>query len=265
MSPKSPNPPEDGKNSEQRIPFHFHAEAHAFSGQFQRPIPYPIAAQATVSLPSIGGHAHSRVENFTADHLVRFTSAHSHVSGSWMDNNKIVTTNATTVIEGLNILDYIKADRIVARLTSEHHVDEKEGHFIALGSTFEGLRIGGQAAKVTLRHDLMIDHKTFAALSDRLAKDKKPDKISIVKDGAALCSLAEKIELDLPGVTKRGHILHIEHFGEIAFAEVFAVFGTRTLTMLRLRLGSPDSATGTVGECTTNGQPMPPIPTGGGG
>ena len=53
----------------------------------------------------------------------------------------------------------------------------------------------------------------------------------------------------------------IDHFGEISFAEVFAAFGTRTLTMLRLKLGSPQAANGTVVECTTNGQPMPPTPS----
>jgi hypothetical protein len=262
MARKKSETPKDGGDPKQRIPFHFHAEAHAFSAQFHRPIAYPIGAQASVSLPSLGGHAHSRVENFAANHLVRFTSAQSHVSGSWMDNNKTVTTNATTVIEGLNILDYIKADRIVARLTSEHHVNKKEGHFIALGSTFEGLRIGGQKATVTFRHKLMIDNKTFEEFNDEVAKDEKPDKMSVVEDGVALCSLAEKIDLDLPGVTRRGHVLKIPHFGEIAFAEVFAAFGTRTLTMLRLKLGSPDDVTGTVGEATTNGQPAPPTPSG---
>src|SRR5256886_11238455 len=100
--------------SKQRIPFHFHAEAHAFSGTFHRPVLYPIAAQASVSLPTIGGHAHSRVENFRVDGLVRFTAASSHVSGSWQ-NDEIVTTHATAVIDGLNILDFLTAERIVAR------------------------------------------------------------------------------------------------------------------------------------------------------
>ena len=115
---------------------------------------------------------------------------------------------------------------------------------------------------VTLRHDLMVECRTFATLRDRLAKDKKPDKISVTTDGVALCSLAEDINVQFPGLHKEGHILKIDHFGEISFAEVFAAFGTRTLTMLRLKLGSPQAANGTVVECTTNGQPMPPTPSG---
>ena len=104
---------EKSDDSKRRIPFHFHAEAHAFSASFMRPYVVPVGAQAAVSLPSIGGHAHSRVDNFRQDGLVHFTMARSHVSGSWQDDT-IVTTHATTVIEGLNVLDYILADRIIA-------------------------------------------------------------------------------------------------------------------------------------------------------
>ncbi len=242
---------------ELRVPFHFQAEAHAFSGTFHRPILYTIEALAAISLPTIGGHAHSQVENFHADHLVRFAAAHCHVSGSWQ-NDEIATTHSTAVIEGLNILDFVTADRIVACLTSEHRRGEMEGHIVALGSTFDGLKIGGHDVKVTLRHDLLLECKDFNSLRKRLAKDKKPDKISATTDGVALCSLVEEIKTDLPGVEKRGHILRIPHFGEIAVAEVFAAFGTRTLTMLCLKLGSPTSGTATVAESTTNGLPPPP-------
>ena len=264
MSPQLPNKPlntENGEDPEQRIPFHFHGEAHALSARFHRPIHFPIEAQASVSLPTIGGHAQSRVENFVGDHLVRFKAAHCHVSGSWM-NKEVVTTHATATIEGLNILDFVTADRIVARLTSEHHTGVREGHFLALGSTFEGLKIAGHDVKVTLRHELFVNSKTFAALREQLAKDREPDKISVTDDGVALCSLAEDIDVKFPGLKKRGHILQIEHFGELAIAEVFAAFGTRTLTMLRFKLGSPSGGSGTVTEATTNGQPLPPTPSG---
>ncbi len=241
-----------------RIPFHFQAQAHAFSGTFQHPFVYLIEAQAATSLPTIGGHTSSRVENFCADHLVRFAAAHCYVSGGWQDD-EIVTTHSTAAIEGLNILDFVTADRIVAHLTSELRRGEVEGHIVALGSTFDGLKIGGHDVKVTLRHDLLLECKDFDSLRKRLAKDKKPDKISATTDGVALCSLVEEIKTDLPGLEKLGHILRIPHFGEIAVAEVFAAFGTRTLTMLRLKLGSPTSGTATVTECLINGLPSPPI------
>jgi hypothetical protein len=264
MSPKRPKKPantDNGEDHEHRIPFHFHGEAHGLSARFHRPIHFPIAAQASVSLPTIGGHAESRVENFIGDHLVRFRSAHCHVSGSWM-NREVATTHATATIEGLNILDFVTAERIVARLTSEHHVGSPEGHFIALGSTFEGLKIAGHDVKVTLRHKLFVESKSFAEFRDQLAKDEEPDKLTVTTDRVALCSLAEDIDVEFPGLRKRGHVLQIDHFGELAIAEIFAAYGTRTLTMLRFKLGSPSGGSGTVVEATTNGQPYPPVPSG---
>ena len=50
--------------------FYFHAEGHAFSGQFHRPVCVPIEAQASISLPTIGGHAHTQVDNFHIPRLV---------------------------------------------------------------------------------------------------------------------------------------------------------------------------------------------------
>ena len=44
--------------------FHYHACAHAFSGRFNRPFDHLIDVQAATSLPVIGGHGSSRVENF---------------------------------------------------------------------------------------------------------------------------------------------------------------------------------------------------------
>lgn len=241
-------------NQESR--FYFHAEGHAFSGEFSRPVRVPVEALASVSLPTIGGHAHTRVENFHIPRLVSFKSAHTHVSGSQQDEDTF-TTQVTTTIEELRILDFLTADRIVARLTSEHKRKHKEGHILALGSTFENLRIGGYEVKVTLRHDLFLECKTFEDLRKRVTKETKSGKISSASDGAALCSLVEKIETDLPGLEKQGHVLRVPHFGSVALAEVFAEPGTKSLTMLGLTLGSPDGGTTTTAQTRINGVTYP--------
>jgi len=244
-----------------RIPFHFHAVGHAFSGKFHRPFDHVIEAQAATSLPSIGGHASSRVENFRAHHFVSFAAGHTHVSGSWVDDDTVVTSTTAT-IEGLNILNFVTADRIVARLTSEGKRGKKEAHIIAIGSEFDNLRVAGHPVKVTLRHDLFLKCSAFEDLRKMIASDTKSGRMVATDEGVALCSLVDKIETDLPGLEKNGHILRIPHFGEISIAEVFAVPGTRTLTMLRLKLGSPDAGTATVAEVLAEGQPMPPYPGG---
>jgi hypothetical protein len=236
--------------------FFFHGEAHALSGQFHRPVVTTIEAQAATTLATIGGVGHSRAGSFQLPRLVSFRAAYSHVSGSRQDETTF-TTSVMTVIEGVSILDVLTADRITLRLTSEHKIDSKEGHILALGSGFSDLRFGSHNIKITLRHNLLIECPTFADLSKRLAKDKKPEKISEVSGGAALCSLVEEIETDIPGATREGHLLRIPHFGEIAFAEIFADPGTRSLTMMRRNLGSPDGGSMVVSQGRINGQTWP--------
>jgi hypothetical protein len=246
-------------STDRYIPFHFHALGNAFSGTFHRPFPHVIPAQAATSLPSIGGHASARVENFRSHHFVSFKAGHTHTSGSWMDE-KSVTTIVTATLEGLNILEFITADRVVASLTSEGRHGQKETHIIALGSEFENLRIGGHPVKVTLHHDLFLKNPKHEDLTKAVATLKNSGRIVATEDGAILCSLVEKIETSLPGVEIKGHILRIPQFGEIALAEVFAVPGTRTLTMIRLKLGSPNGGQAAGPEVLSQGQPWPPPP-----
>jgi hypothetical protein len=240
-------------------PYYFHAEGHAFSAHFVRPVDVPIPAQASVSLPDIGGFAHSSMDKFEIPRLVSFQSAVTHVSGSWQDKDT-ATTSATCTVEGLKLLDFLSVDRMVARVTAEYKLDKKnnESHIIALGSHFENLRLGGHKVDVTLRHDLLIKSRTFEDLRKNIAGDAKSRKIAFVRNGSAICSLVEKIDTDLAkvsGVEIEGHIIRIPHYGEIALAEIYAEHGRRTLTMLRFRLGSPDGGDGSGGQVTTNGRP----------
>ncbi len=70
----------------------------------------------------------------------------------------------------------------------------------------------------------------------------------------------EKIETKLKGVDLEHHLIEVKNFGKIFLAEVFSYPGTRTLTMLRLELGSPHVADLTVAETGGNGQPPPSVP-----
>jgi len=69
----------------------------------------------------------------------------------------------------------------------------------------------------------------------------------------------EKIVTDLPYVPKDGgYIFEVPNFGKVTVAEIFAEPAARTLTMLHLELGSPQTANLTVAEGGTNGKPPPP-------
>lgn len=242
-----------------RIPFHFHAFAHALSGEFRHPLWSIIPARASAALPTIGGHATSEERAFHFQDFVCFKSAHTFVSGKRRRDETFVT-HASTVVKGLNILGVVTADRIISRLTSVHDPKDPEGHIIAEDSRFDGLKINGQDVKVTLRHDLLVKCKTFATLAKSIAGDKESGKIVGIDEErkVALCSLVEKIETELGGVDAKHHLIEVKNFGKIFLAEVFAAPGTKTLTMLRLELGSPHVAELTVAEASSNGQPYPP-------
>ena len=240
-----------------RIPFHFHAEGHALSGEFRHPLLAQIQAQASTSLSQIGGQATAQAENFHLQDFVCFKSAQTHVSGKRRRDETFVT-HASTVVKGLNILGIVTAERIISRLTSIHSQKEQEGHIIAEDSRFEGLRIKGEVVDVILRYNLLVKCKTFDDLAKDIASDAKSGKIAEIKGGVAVCSLVEKIETKLKGVDPRRHLIEVSNFGKIFLAEIYAETGTRTLTMLRLELGSPHVADLIAAETRTNGQPSPP-------
>jgi hypothetical protein len=243
-----------------RIPFHFHAEGHAFSGEIHHPFWYPIKAKASTSLPTIGGHATARHERFSCHEFVSFERAHTHVSGK-REAEFVYVTHVATTIEGLNIEGVLTADRIVCRLTSTHDNAHPEGLILADGTEFHNLRIRGFEVKVKLRHKLLEDCDNFEKLRGKVEEEKESKKPVRFDQGAAICTLVESIETDLPKAPgSHGHVLEVPNFGKITIAEIFAVQGSRTVTMLHLELGSPQTANMTVSEAGTNGRPWPPPP-----
>jgi len=283
-------------NSQSKHTFHYHASAHALSGQFWRPFQRVIEVQAPSTLPSIGGVGNSRVDNFRLDNLVSFTAGYTRVLGSEMElkdakgQARIAhTTEVTSTVEGLNILDVITADRIVARLTSVYDADDKEADGEArislIGSRFEGLRIAGCAVQVSLHHELFLSLDTFGAIGNLPDKhdlwklvvetlkavdpEVKVEKKKPEARSSLLCSVVKEVkfkcldegEAVCPGVARHGrHRFHVRNFGNIYLAELLFQHGQKTLTMLRIELGSPNGAGMTVVQADSNGRPWPPAP-----
>jgi hypothetical protein len=241
-----------------RIPFHFRAQAHAFSGEIHHPFWYPIEAQASTSLPTIGGFATAHRGQFCCHELVSFECAHTHVSGREVAK-EVYVTQATTTIEGLSIEGVLTADRIICRLNSTYDKQNPEGVILADGSKFENLRIRGAKVEVILRHGLLKECARFDTLCDKVRAEKAAGKRAGVNDEVALFTLVERIETDLAYVPKDGgYVFEVPNFGKVTIAEVFAERASRTLTMLHLQLGSPQTADLTVTEGGTNGKPPPP-------
>jgi hypothetical protein len=249
--------------------YRYNAHGHGLSAQFERPVQHLIEVQAAASLPTIGGHGNSRVNKFKFEEFVSFEAAYTHVSGSQNKADSSYTTLVTSTVEGLNILDVITADRIVARLSSEHPAENHEPEIILLGSKLENLRIAGCPVEADLNHELFLRLNTFASIRNELEKNAEFSKMSEdpYQTGQAqkptgarevvLCSLVKDMKTSCPGVKRHGHVFVVPQFGKIFVGEVMAKHGTRTLTMLRLELGSPVMSNASVAEVYVNGNTWP--------
>jgi len=60
----------------------------------------------------------------------------------------------SSVIEGLNILDVITADRIVGQTITNHPLVGYVPSISFLGTRFENLRIAGNPVELDLNHDI---------------------------------------------------------------------------------------------------------------
>jgi hypothetical protein len=274
--------------------FHYHASAHALSGEFTRPVLHTIEVQAGTSLPTTGGLGNSHVENFRVDEMLSFGRAYSQVSGSVKkeDGKVIYTTHATTAIEGLNILDVVTADRIVARLSSAYEEPAPgapwptEGKVVLIGSKFENLRIAGYPVDVELDHEMFLRLDTFSAIRNSwkaadgklrqvarevhhaLGREARALPDELAPESAMFASVVKEVHFKEPGFGKRQgefthpgverlgrHAYYVVDFGKIFLGEVLCQHGQKTLTMLRVELGSPNGGGITVGEGSSNGLP----------
>jgi hypothetical protein len=140
--------------SQAKKTFYFHADAHALGGFIESPTRQHIPLQASLSLPSVGGHAVNRSPAFNFEEIVSCRSAYTRVSGLQAGKDGSSTTLITSVVEGLNILEVFTAERLVAQITVEHPADRSLPRISFTGSTFEGLRIAGCEASLTLNASL---------------------------------------------------------------------------------------------------------------
>lgn len=248
----------------------YNGHGHALSGRITRPFDQIIDVQAGMSLPSAGGYGSTRAVNFRLKEVVSFDAAYTQVSGSESKEDHSHTTLVSSTIEGLNVLDVVKADRVVARLASHHPAGHDEPHIVLVGSHFENLRIAGCPVQVELNHEVFLRADTYATLRKefetnaefrKMAED--PIHIGRVQKlpgecGVLFCSLVKQMKTSCPGVTARGHVFEVPQFGKIYVAEVVAEHSQRTLTMLRMDLGSPTGGPIIAAQVQGNGQPVPP-------
>lgn len=258
--------------------FSFHASASALGGLITRPFNEVIEVQAASALTRVGGYDSARVENFRYREFVSFKSGHTQVVGSEhteCDQRKVHETLASAVVEGLDILSMVTADRVVARLTSRRPVDApitEPLSMLPVGSYFENLRIAGVPIQMKI-HDRLVKCDTKPAIERERDYFYDPDeggrmssqerlRLSIFED-SGLLDEAEDIKGQkggrrerIPGATtNKGCRIVIPGFGKIYLGEFFAEPHSRELSMIRVELGSPEA--GKIVVCGVQGDGRP--------
>lgn len=254
--------------------FRHRASAAAFGGYLSRPFKKPLPTQASSVLAPVGGFATARVDDYRFQEIVSFTAGYTQVMGSRRTNAEgqiVHETLAEAVVEGLNILDIVTADRVVSRLTSAYveGVDGDEPPYLPIGSYFLNLRIAGtligDPTGVLQVRPYLLEEKCgkTAMLERRAVESCKPfcdvgGKELKGLPPAARLPLFDLSKLNVPVASKQagyGGTIEIPTFGSVTVGEYIVRGGERTLTMLVVDLHSPEEGELTVGPVEGNGDP----------
>jgi hypothetical protein len=238
------------------------ADANAVGGFLEEPFRSVIPTVAPVSLPAVGGFTAARSEAFTFERIVSVSSAYTRVSGQENADGS-VSILSTAVVEGLNILEVIQADRIVAQVSITVSSTKAPIQVSKAGSQFYGLKVEGVPYYPNWNeklHDLASDELgrvqgfTVADVAeqgrrqaDAIIERFRDQKWALSRfgwmtaeqsRGRYLCSLVDGFE-DEEGRESIGHCVVVPGFGRFFFGEVVSSQDTVQVVSIRAELGCP--------------------------
>ena len=271
----------------------YNAEATILSGHLRLPLVQKIEPQAHAHLRDEGGYISERSENYRLESVVSIRSAYTHVAGNRSTKpGQGWTTIATTVIEGLNVLEIVTADRVVGQTITEHPLEGYVPSVSFLGSRFENLRIAGHPVDLDLDlnilgpkpandapytgHDWLLGRVrqqyerilSQGHLPDDLAEQYNRLNATLGGAGTLECSLVNQASGRYPGLTF-GHKVRVPDFGEIALAKLTLDHEdphpgsgiprktTVRLTMIDFNFGCAIDGHAPTGTGSSNGQTAP--------
>jgi hypothetical protein len=271
----------------------FHAEATVLAGNLELPLVQEIKPQAYAKLPDDGGYLAQQATDYRLESVISYDSAYTQVSGNPdVKEGHGWSTLATSVIEKLNVLDVVTADRVVGQISVEHPLVGYVPHVTFLGTRFENLRIAGHPVKLDLDLDVFgpkpdgdAPYSKASGFLDRVAKQHgnvrahpsllnelmqrytglagKTEQPEVVE-----CSLVNNAEGDFPG-SCFGHVIEVPNFGTIVLAglrleqsdyqEETGIPKSTTfhLTMIEMKMGCIAAGHARAGVLITNGTSSP--------
>jgi len=225
----------------------YHAEATVLHGDLHHPLVQEIKPQSNVKLAQRGGYLSEHAEPYRLEGVIAFDKAYTQVAGNKNDRKPEGGWNTlvTSVVEGLNILEVVTADRVIGQIATHHPEDGYVPRIHFLGTRFENLRIAGHPVKIHLHpgHPYHLsqpeDDGPYTRHSDFLDRVKSHfDRIrgsegvpeGLLKrynhlpetsgdEESIECSLVTQVE-DLPFGRSFGNVIDIPDFGKIHLAVV---------------------------------------------
>jgi hypothetical protein len=272
---------------------YYHADGSTLGGTLDHPLGSIIPSQAEISLPSAGGFTSKHTGEFNYGEIVRISHAYTHALGSVSKKTGGFTTLVSTVVEGLNILEVVTADRVVGQVSVEHPRKGYHPVVTFVGSQFVNLRIAGVPVEPKINRDILVP---VSATPDKPYPEKpvfhdedfrkavrtqhgarkshvapREGHVSIgewikerygwVESEQALsergflhCSLVDSIPVPEDFPGESyGHCVHIPEVGRFYFGEVAIDYNSYRITMVQAELGCPVHGVVSVATGGSNG------------
>jgi hypothetical protein len=268
----------------------YYAAANVLTADITEPIREEVKPRAYVKLPTNGGYEFKKSDTYRLEGIISYESGYTQVAGHPSTKLDGFTTLATSVLEGLNILDVVTADRVVAQLSTVHPVygSGQVPSVTFLGTRFDNLRIAGHKVEIDRTLDILgpnpVNDESYfenSSVLNRISKQYEniatarnlPDWASreYPRGRAALngnntleCSVVNQVEGG-PG-TSFGHIIDLPHFGRIFLGELKierepgnpskGIYDSYkfSLTMVRVKMGCIGTGNSSGSTATSNGQ-----------
>jgi hypothetical protein len=274
----------------------YHADAYLLKAGLEHPIERNVEHESYVEINEQSNgqslYTYQQARRFNLEGIISYESGYTQVAGHKSPKaGHGFTTLATSVVEGLNVLDVITADRVVGQISTEHPViDEGQVPTVTfLGTRFDNLRIAGHKVEVERQLDILgpkpardksyfDDSGVLNRISRQFTKINgakvlpawasqqfRWNKSAVQKQGMMEASLVSSIS-GAPGISF-GHVIDLPNFGKIFLGELKVdrepvppdADGpnpdkyTFHLTMIRLELGCLAQGTSSVVALDTNG------------
>ena len=222
----------------------YYAEANVLTADLEQPLKDKIRPQAFVKLPRDGQYQFSQADPFRFEGILSYKSGYTQVAGHPSSKIAGFTTLATSVLEGLNVLDVVTADRVVAQISTVHpaYGTGQVPSVTFLGTRFDNLRIAGHKVEVERSLDILgpkpVDDQSYFDNRDILHRiSQQYERIAAANDlpdwaaeqypkgrpalngnGELQCSLISSVA-GAPGFSF-GHVIDLPHFGKIFLGEL---------------------------------------------